>query len=46
MFWIIAGTSQAVITPDISIGFPSFDYFRYWIAHLGLLIIIFMPFLF
>lgn len=41
LFWIIAGTSQGVITPDIPIGFPSFDYFRYWIVHLGLLIIIF-----
>ena len=41
LFWIIAGTSQAVITPDISVGFPSFDYFRYWIAHLGLIVIIF-----
>ncbi|WP_156112494.1 YwaF family protein [Lacinutrix jangbogonensis] len=41
LFWIIAGTSQAVITPDIPIGFPSFDYLRYWIAHLGLLVIIF-----
>jgi len=41
LFWIIAGTTQAVITPDISIGFPSFDYFRYWIVHLGLLVIIF-----
>jgi len=41
LFWIIAGTSQAVITPDIPVGFPSFDFFRYWIAHLGLLVIIF-----
>lgn len=41
LFWIIAGTAQAVITPDIEVGFPSLDYFRYWIAHLGLLIIIF-----
>ncbi|MFD2823174.1 TIGR02206 family membrane protein [Lacinutrix iliipiscaria] len=41
LFWIIAGTSQGVITPDIAEGFPSFDYFRYWIVHLGLLIIIF-----
>ena len=41
LFWIIAGTSQAVVTPDIPFGFPSFDYFRYWIAHLGLLVIIF-----
>ncbi|MBR9915964.1 MAG: TIGR02206 family membrane protein [Algicola sp.] len=41
VFWIIAGTLQGVITPDISVGFPSFDYFRYWIVHLGLLFIIF-----
>ncbi len=40
VFWIIAGTLQGVITPDIPIGFPAFDYFRYWIVHLGLLIII------
>lgn len=41
LFWIIAGTLQGVITPDIAIGFPSLDYFRYWIVHLGLLTIIF-----
>ncbi|MFD0836822.1 TIGR02206 family membrane protein [Mariniflexile aquimaris] len=41
VFWIIAGTSQGVITPDILEGFPSFDYFRYWTVHLGLLTIIF-----
>lgn len=41
VFWIIAGTLQAVITPDIANGFPSLDYFRYWIVHLGLLGIIF-----
>lgn len=41
VFWIIAGTLQGVITPDIAEGFPTFDYFRYWVVHLGLLIIIF-----
>jgi len=41
LFWIIAGTSQAVITPDIPEGFPSLNYFRYWIIHLGLLFVIF-----
>ena len=41
VFWIIGGTLQAVITPDITDGFPSFDYFRYWIVHLGLLVVIF-----
>lgn len=41
LFWIIAGTSQGVFTPDIAEGYPSLDYFRYWIVHLGLLTIIF-----
>jgi len=41
VFWIIGGTLQGVITPDIPVGFPSFDYFRYWVVHLGLLSIIF-----
>ena len=40
LFWIIIGTSQGVITPDIVLGFPSFDYIRYWVVHLGLLTII------
>ena len=41
VFWIIAGTLQGVLTPDIAEGFPSLDYFRYWMVHLGLLGIIF-----
>ncbi len=41
LFWIIAGTLQAIITPDIATGFPTFDYIRYWAVHLGLVIIIF-----
>lgn len=40
LFWIIAGTTQAIITPDIPIGYPSFEFFRYWIVHLGLVILI------
>ena len=41
IFWIISGTIQGVVTPDITYGFPSFDYFRYWLVHIGLLTIIF-----
>lgn len=41
LFWIIGGTLQAVLTPDIPLGFPSFDYCRYWMVHLGLLTVIF-----
>lgn len=40
LFWIIAGTLQAIITPDIPTGFPSFEFFRYWIVHLGLVVVI------
>lgn len=41
LFWIIGGTLQGVLTPDIPEGFPSFDYFRYWTVHLGLLTVMF-----
>ncbi|WP_242205549.1 YwaF family protein [Aestuariivivens insulae] len=41
VFWAIGGFTQGVITPDIAIGFPSFDYFRFWAVHLGVLIIVF-----
>lgn len=39
LFWVIAGTSQGILTPDIADGFPNPDYFRYWIVHLGLVIV-------
>ena len=35
-FWVLAGTLQAIVTPDIVKGFPSYEYVRYWILHLGL----------
>ena len=41
LFWIIGGTLQGILTPDIPLGFPDFDYFRYWVVHLGLLIVVF-----
>lgn len=41
VFWIIGGTIHGIITPDIAVGFPSFDYFRFWAVHLGVLIVIF-----
>ena len=40
LFWIIAGTSQGILTPDIADRFPNPDYFRYWIVHLGLVVVI------
>ncbi|OIQ28169.1 MAG: hypothetical protein BM564_10620 [Bacteroidetes bacterium MedPE-SWsnd-G2] len=39
-FWVMGGSFLGVLTPDIPLGFPSFDYFRYWLVHLGLVMII------
>ncbi|WP_449374890.1 TMEM164 family acyltransferase [Bizionia saleffrena] len=36
LFWGIAGTSQAIITPDIPAEFPVFNFFRSWTAYLVL----------
>lgn len=38
-FWIIVGTLNANITPDIEFGFPHWDYFTYWMRH-GFLVLI------
>ena len=34
-FWGLAGTFQALITPDIPSHFPSFTYIQYYVAHGG-----------
>ena len=39
-FWIMAGTLQAIITPDLAEGFPDYFYFRYWSLHTGLVVTI------
>jgi hypothetical integral membrane protein (TIGR02206 family) len=39
-FWALAGTMQALITPDLKDGFPSFHFFRYFIGHAGIIIAI------
>jgi hypothetical integral membrane protein (TIGR02206 family) len=35
-FWGLAGTLQAVLTPDLQTGFPSLTFFEYVIAHAGI----------
>ena len=35
-FWAMAGTLQALITPDLKDGFPSFHFFRYFVTHAGI----------
>jgi len=34
-FWGLAGTVQALLTPDLPEHFPSYPYFEYYIAHGG-----------
>ena len=39
-FWVLAGTFQAVITPGLDQAFPHFHYFRYWLIHCGLVVLV------
>jgi len=40
LFWIFAGTTHAVITPDLQNGFPNFIFFKYWYVHAGLIVFV------
>lgn len=40
LFWILAGTSQAVITPDLKHSFPHYIFLKYWFVHAGLIVFI------
>lgn len=35
-FWGLAGTIQALITPDLHYDFPSYFYFQYFAQHIGI----------
>ena len=37
-FWGLAGTLQAVVTPDLSAGFPHVVFFQYTVGHLGIVL--------
>jgi hypothetical integral membrane protein (TIGR02206 family) len=37
-FWGLAGTLQAVATPDLTVGFPHLEFFEYVVGHLGIVI--------
>ncbi len=37
-FWGLAGTLQAVITPDLDVGFPHLVFFQYLVGHLGIVV--------
>ena len=35
-FWGIAGTTNAVVTPQLEVGFPDYRFFQYFITHGGI----------
>jgi hypothetical integral membrane protein (TIGR02206 family) len=37
-FWVLIGTLQGIITPDLTIDFPQYEYFGYFIEHSGLVL--------
>lgn len=40
-FWVLAGTTHAVITPDLTDSFPNYVFLKYWYVHAGLIIFVF-----
>jgi len=34
-FWGTAGTLQAILTPDLDAGFPSYEFIRFYLTHSG-----------
>jgi len=38
-FFVLAGTLQAIVTPDPDGGYPSYGFFKYWIVHCGLVVV-------
>lgn len=38
VFWVLAGTAQGVLTPDLDEGFPHYRFFKYWVEHAGLVV--------
>lgn len=45
-FWTMAGTLQALITPELDRNFPAAEFFRYFLMHGGIVITVFCTILF
>ena len=39
-FLVTVGTFQAILTPDLYVGFPSNEFFKYWIVHGGVVLLV------
>lgn len=42
-FWIVLGTSQANLTPSVEFSLFHYDAIRYWMVHLGLVLLALYP---
>lgn len=38
-FLVMAGTFQASVTPDLYYDYPAYEFFKYWITHVGLVLL-------
>ena len=39
-FLVIVGTFQAMLTPDLYVGYPSNEFYKYWIVHGGVVLLV------
>lgn len=39
-FLVTVGTFQAMLTPDLYVGYPSNEFFKYWIVHGGVVLLV------
>jgi len=39
-YWIMAGTTQAILTPHLYDGFPHYTFVKYFLVHCGLVVLI------
>ena len=38
-FLVMAGPFQAIVTPDLYYDYPAYEFFKYWITHVGLVLL-------
>ena len=38
-FLVMAGTFQAIVTPDLYYDYPAYEFFKYWVTHVGLVLL-------
>jgi hypothetical integral membrane protein (TIGR02206 family) len=41
-FWALGGTSQAILTPAVTAGYPSYHFFQFFIEHSAVIVAVFV----